>query len=255
MAALPDSSDLARLAKKLIVEGPQKHERTPRRVRGLLGGHYAFDTIEAHHVWEHPYFPQFYIPATSITSDAKLTKDSKAVDGTSGSAFLANLSVGDKSTDRVIMFEDGPLKGLVKIDFPAMDQWFEEETPIYQHPKDPYKRIDILPSHRSIRIALDNTTIAYSTASLFLFETMLRPRYYLPPTSINWTLLSKSDTETYCPYKGRANYYNVTVGGKEYKDIVWWYQYPTVESAAIAGALCFYNEKVDVWVDGVKEER
>ena len=101
----------------------------------------------------------------------------------------------------------------------------------------------------------DNTPLATTTSPIFLLETSLRPRYYLPPTSVNWSVLSKSDTETFCPYKGRANYYNITVNGKEYKDLVWYYQYPIPESAAIAGHLCFYNEKVDVWVDGVKEER
>ena len=104
-------------------------------------------------------------------------------------------------------------------------------------------------------MALNGVTLAQASNALFLFETSLRPRYYLPPTSVDWSLLSKSDSETYCPYKGRANYYNVTVNGKEYKDLIWWYQYPTSESAPIVGALCFYNEKVDIWIDGVQEKR
>jgi len=52
-----------------------------------------------------------------------------------------------------------------------------------------------------------------------------------------------------------ANYYNVTVNGKTHKDILWWYKYPTAESARITGFACFYNEKVDVYVDGVQEEK
>ena len=146
-------------------------------------------------------------------------------------------------------------------------------TPYFRHPKDPYKRIDILASTRPVKVALviistciyrftcstlivqDGVTLAESGNPFFLLETTLRTRYYLPPTSVNWELLSKSNTETYCPYKGKANYYNATVNGKEYKDIVWYYQYPTAESAAIVGHLCFYNEKVDIWVDGVKEKQ
>jgi uncharacterized protein (DUF427 family) len=53
----------------------------------------------------------------------------------------------------------------------------------------------------------------------------------------------------------RGSYYNVKVKGKEIKDVVWYYRYPTAESALVAGRLCFYNEKVDVFVDGVKEEK
>lgn len=91
---------------------------------------------------------------------------------------------------------------------------------------------------------------------MFLHETMLPTRHYLPPTSIKeWGLLSKSDTTTFCPYKGQASYYHVRVGDSEVRDAVWYYVYPTAESAAIQGRLCFYNEKFDVFVDGVREKR
>jgi uncharacterized protein (DUF427 family) len=195
---------------------------------------------------------RFYIPQSSFTSDAKLEELSE-IEGTNGDARLGKLTVGDKSTDRVVIFNTSKLNRLVKIDFASIDQWFEEDVPIYQHPKDPYKRIDILNSTRSVKVALDGVTLAESSSSLFLYETNLRTRHYLPPTSVNWEYLTKSETETYCPYKGKANYYDVTVNGKKYKDLVWYYVYPTTESAPIAGHLCFYNEKVDVWVEGEKE--
>ncbi|KAF2262957.1 DUF427-domain-containing protein [Lojkania enalia] len=251
---MPSNSDLAKLAQKIALEGPHKYEHTPRRVRGLFNGNYAFDTIGAFHVWEHPYYPQFYVPSSSFSSSATLTK-THDIDGTKGGASFARLTVDDKHTERVVIFNTAPLKDLVKIEFKAIDQWFEEDVPIYQHPKDPYKRIDILKSTRSIKVALDGVTVAETTSPLFLFETSLRPRYYLPPTSIAWEYLSKSDTETYCPYKGKANYYNVTINKKEYKDLVWYYVYPTMESGPIAGHLCFYNEKVDIWVDGLREKK
>ena len=49
--------------------------------------------------------------------------------------------------------------------------------------------------------------------------------------------------------------YNVTVNGKEYKDLIWWYKTPTLESAPVVGHLCFYNEKCDIYIDGVQEEK
>lgn len=175
------------------------------------------------------------------------------MEGTNGGAHMGRLVVGDRSTYRVIIFNTVVLQDLVKIEFRAIDQWFEEDVPIYLHPKDPYKRIDILQSSRPVKITLNGTTLAESANPLFLLETTLRTRYYLPPTSVRRELLVESDTETLCPYKGRANYYHVNVGGKLYRDIVWYYRYPTSESAPVAGHLCFYNELVDVWVDGVKE--
>ena len=65
-------------------------------------------------------------------------------------------------------------------------------------------------------------------------------------------MLRPSSTTSRCPYKGEAEYYDVVVGGQTYRDLVWWYRYPTSESAPIAGLLCFWNEKVDVEIDGVK---
>jgi uncharacterized protein (DUF427 family) len=189
-----------------------------------------------------------------LSSNAKLVK-LREIEGTNGRAHLARVTVEDRSTERVIIFNTPQLNDLVRIEFKALDQWFEEDVPIYQHPKDPYKRIDILKSSRTVKVAVDGVTLAQSSSPLFLLETSLRTRYYLPPTSANWELLTESDTETYCPYKGKANYYNVNINGKEYKDLVWYYKYPTAESAPVAGHLCFYNEKVDIWVDGVQESR
>ena len=194
------------------------------------------------------------MPISSFTPDAKLSEEA-SVDGTDGGVHLGTLTVGARSTNRILLFRTGVLKDLVKVDFRAMDQWFEEDTPIYCHPKDPYKRIDILPSSRSVRVAVGGFTLAETSSPLFLLETTLRTRYYIPPTSIKWEYLTPSDLLTLCPYKGQAEYYHVNVNGKLYKNLVWYYRYPTMESAPIAGHLCFYNELVDIWVDGVKEER
>lgn len=136
-------------------------------------------------------------------------------------------------------------------------EWFiEDEKLLGGHPKDPYKRIEIFPSTRDIRIELDGVVVAQSSSNMFLYETMLRTRYYLPSTAVkDWTLLSRSDTTTFCPYKGQAEYYHLKVGNKLVEDAVWFYRYPTHESAAIQGRLCFYNEKVNIFVDGAKESR
>lgn len=136
-----------------------------------------------------------------------------------------------------------------------MDQWFQEDEPCYIHPKDPFKRIEIVPSTRTIRVDIDGHTIAESSNVMMLFETLLPTRYYLPKTSVNWRYLVPSITTSGCPYKGEANYYDVVVQDKVHKDAIWWYKYPALESGAITGRVCFYNEKVDVFLDGVLQER
>jgi hypothetical protein len=101
----------------LLQQGALKIEKTSRRVRGLFNSAYIFDTVEASHVWEHPYYPQFYVPISSIKHD-QFSKN-EAVDE-EGSAFLATLKGKSKSTDRIISFEKGPLAGLVRFEFAAL---------------------------------------------------------------------------------------------------------------------------------------
>ncbi|KAL9043647.1 MAG: hypothetical protein Q9214_003171, partial [Letrouitia sp. 1 TL-2023] len=243
---------LSKIALDLLANGPLKSEITSRRVRSIFDHVWIFDTTEARHVWEHPYYPQYYVPSQVIIPG--LLSKNDPIDN-DGSAFFATLKGSTKSTDRVLVFEKGALEGLVRFEFSAMDSWYEEDQPIYQHPKDPYKRIDILPSTRKITVKANDVVVAESTLNMFLFETMLRTRFYMPKTAIEWEYTSESSTTSFCPYKGKAEYYNLNVNGKEIKDAIWWYRYPTAESAPIAGMACFYNEKVDVYIDGVKEEK
>ncbi|WP_280507003.1 DUF427 domain-containing protein, partial [Nocardia flavorosea] len=147
------------------------------------------------------------------------------------------------------------LSELVRLEWNAMDEWFEEDEPIYVHPRDPYSRVDILASSRHVRVEIDGVTVADSRTPRILFETGLPARYYLPLTDIRMDLLRPSDTHTSCPYKGNADYWNIEVGGTEYADLVWIYRTPTPESQKIAGLACFYNEKVDLYLDDELQQR
>jgi hypothetical protein len=135
--------------------------------------------------------------------------------------WIGKLSAGGKSTKRVLAFDHaGALEDLVRIEVSALgslsslplsaspdgaDGWFaEDEKLLGPHPKDPYKRVECIPSSREIRIEVDGVVIAKSSQNIFLFETMLRPRYYLSTASVNWEVLTESDTTSYCPYKGMA---------------------------------------------------
>lgn len=247
-------ADLTSLAKTIISNGPSKIEPASRRVRALFDGIFIVDTTSAMHVWERNLsHVQFWLPLRDFKSGV-VTKGPNLDD----EAFAYQAIVkrnSEKSTDHVVVFEKGPLEGLVRLEFGAMDAWFEEDQQIYDGVKNPYKRIDVLPSSRKVEVKIGGVTVADCSNPMFLFETGLRTRYYLPKTSVKMEYLTPSATTTKCPYKGKANYYNVTIEGKEYKDIVWWYEYPVPESATIQGLVCFYNEKVDIFVDGVLEDK
>jgi uncharacterized protein (DUF427 family) len=170
--------------------------------------------------------------------------------------WIGSLTKGDKSAE-IAGFTTGVLSGLVKISPSALDDWYsEDERLLGPHPKDPYTRIECLPSARPIRVEIDGVTIAQTTHAIHLHETRLRTRYYLPTSAVlDWKVLVPSDTKSFCPYKGQAEYYHLQVGDKLVKDAVWYYSYPLPESAQILGMLAFWNEKVDIFIDGVKEKK
>jgi len=147
------------------------------------------------------------------------------------------------------------LRDAVHISWQAMDEWLEEDEPIYTHPRDPYTRVDILASSRHVEIKVEGVTVADSHQPRILFETGLPPRYYLPLAHLRLDMLTTSDTETHCPYKGTANYWHLSVNGERHEDFVWIYRAPLPESQKIAGLAALYNEKVDLYLDGELQDK
>lgn len=234
-------------------------EHGPKRVRVLLVGAYVADTTSVLLVWEHPYYPTYYVPLADV--DDAVLHDTGTTDSTPGrgEAAIHDVVVGDRRADgaALVYREDAPdgLRDTVRLDWNAMDAWFEEDEQVYVHPRDPYKRIDVLASSRHVRVEVDGVTVADSHRSHMLFETGLPTRYYLPKTDVRMDLLSPTDHLTRCPYKGTAEYYALTVDDTTHANAAWWYRHPTAESAAVAGYVCFYNEHADVHVDGQRHDR
>jgi uncharacterized protein (DUF427 family) len=238
--------------------GRVRVESSQKRVRAYLGGEVVVDTTRPLLVWEVPYYPAYYLPAadvraklvpTGATEHSPSRGDAELLDVVSGSATAAG---GARRYPRSPI---GELRGAVRLDFAAMDEWLEEDEPIYVHPRDPYKRVDILASSRHVRVELDGVSVAESRAPRILFETGLPPRYYLPLPDLRMELLRPSATVSHCPYKGTAGYWSVEVNGKLYEDLVWIYRQTLPESQKVGGLACFYNEKVDLYIDGDLQDR
>jgi len=228
-------------------------EPSPRRVRVLFGGKYVVDTQKAQLVWEHKYFPVYYFNLEDL-SPKYLRQSAIPSKNNDAKTETYDIVVGDRTAkDAVTKFSTGDVAGLVKVDWKSMDAWFEEDEQIWNHPKDPYKRCDVLQSSRHVRIELNGVELANTRKPRLLFETGLGVRTYIPMTDCRVDLFEGSTHTTECPYKGVANYYSVRLpNGETAKDIVWWYRHPLVEVGNIRGFVAFYDEKVDVWVDGVK---
>jgi uncharacterized protein (DUF427 family) len=235
-----------------------KIETSPKRVRTYLGGDLVADTFRPALVWEIPYYPTYYFPASDIR--AKLVPAGETQHSPSrGEAEVYHVQTAGGTAERAALrYPDSPLeelRDLVRLDWNSMTEWFEEAEPVYTHPRDPYHRIDILASSRRVRVEVDGVTVAESGQPRILFETSLPPRYYLPLTDVRMDLLRPSDSQSHCPYKGTARYWSVDAGQGIHKDIVWIYRIPLPESQKVAGLACFYNEKVDLYLDGELQGR
>ena len=109
--------------------------------------------------------------------------------------------------------------------------------------------IEVEQSTRTVRIEVEGVTVAESGRARILSETGAPPRYYLPREDVRMDLLTPTDSSTHCPFKGDASYWSLRVGEHTYPDIVWSYVDPKPEREDIAGLLCFYNDKVDLYLD------
>ena len=261
--------------------GRLRHEPTAKRIRAELDGATVVDTTRAVLLWE----PRRVVPSYAVPEGDVLVEllssggPAPATDIDDVGLRLPDL------TDRPILdpsipfpvhttdgepldlrhgeqvrpgagfrLADADLDKYVELDFAAFDAWYEEDERNVGHPRDPFHRIDVLPSSRHVRLELDGTVLADSSRPTLLFETMLPMRFYLPREDVTADLVP-SDTRTYCAYKGHASYLSLDTGSNVVSDIAWTYPQPLHEAEAATGLVAFFDERVDVVLDGRRRER
>ena len=226
-------------------------EPSERWVRAQVDGKWIVDSKHPFLVWEHDKYPTYFFDKADVRMDW-LTQAAQ----TNRRQFW-DLQVGEQRIERAAFaYTNQPhLDGLISLKWHKMDHWYEEEEEVFVHPRDPYKRIDTMPSSRHVKVVIDGVTVVETKRPSLLFETNLPTRYYIPAEDVNMAYLTASDSHTQCPYKGTASYWHVTIGDKAYSDLVWYYPDPIPECPKIKDLLCFYNEKVDLFVDGELQER
>jgi len=252
-----------------------RYEPTAKRVRACAGGEPVADTCDALLVWEpRRVVPTYAVPLDALTAQlvpagaesgadedvgVRLPAISSrpildpsvpfAAHSCAGTAFdvLAGEETGASAAFRP---DDPDLADYVVLDFAAFE-WREEDEHVVSHPHDPFGRIDVLRSSRHIRIEHDGRLLAESTRPMVLFETLLPVRFYLSRDDVT-ARLEPSDTATYCAYKGRASYYSLPDGPR---DVAWTYHEPLHDAEPVRGRICFFDERVDVIVDGKHRDR
>ena len=260
-----------------------RYEPTAKRIRVSLGGEPVADTRDARLVWEpRRVVPTYAVPITALPAQlvpagaesgddeepprrrhqmpacgcrvsahgpSSIRPSPSARTTCPGTAY--DVIAGDDTGAAAAYQPDDPdLADYVILEFDAFE-WREEDEPIVSHPHDPFGRIDVLRSSRLVRVEHDGRLLAESSRPMLLFETLLPVRFYLPREDVA-VRLQPSDTVTYCAYKGRATYYSVPDGPR---DVAWTYHEPLHDAEFVRDRVCFFDEHLDVTVDGERRER
>jgi len=229
---------------------PIRVEKSPRWVRGMVRGQAIVDSKDVAVVYGERRLPLYYFPLRDVRKD--LLSPASQDGGVQRWTLQVNgHSVEDIGWSHVGDDEEfAPLREHIGFDWKKVEAWYEEDDEIFVHPRDPYHRVDVMSSSRHVKVVLDGEVVAETTRPCLLFETGLRTRYYIPRVDVRLDLLEPSSKVTQCPYKGNAQYYSVRVGEAVHQDVIWYYPFPIAECPKIANLLAFYNEKVDLYVDG-----
>jgi uncharacterized protein (DUF427 family) len=236
-------------------------EPYPRRVRAFLDGTAVVDSTRALLLLEARHLPVYYFPPQDVRTDLLEPTDISTHCPHKGDASYWSVRVGDRVVRDAVWSYQHPLpertdiEGYLALYWNRMDAWFEEDDEVFVHPRDPYHRVDVLSSSRHVRVAVAGRTLAETRRPWLLFETGLPTRYYLPKADVRMELLAPTDSETQCPYKGKARYWSATAGDSVEEDIAWSYPFPIPECPKIENLVCFYNERADIWVDGELQPR
>jgi uncharacterized protein (DUF427 family) len=243
-----------------------RHEPTEKRIRVVAGGDTVVDTTRAMLVWEpRRVVPSYAVPVADLRAELVPAASAGvppadrpallhpgipfAVHSSSGEALTVR--VGDEVREAAAFRPDDPdLSGYVILDFPAFDAWYEEDDRLVGHPRDPFHRVDIRPGSRLVRVEFGGRLLAESSAPVVGVETNLPTRFYLPREDIR-AELRPSARRTYCAYKGEASYRSID----ERQDLAWTYEAPLPDAARLTGLIAFFDELVDVTVDGDRRKR
>ena len=233
-------------------------EPSPRRVRVQFNGAYVADSADVHLLYETRHLPVYYFPRRDVRFDLLRATEHRTFCPYKGTASYWTIAADGRESENAVWaypepFEEvADLRDFVAFYWDRVEHWYEEDDEIFVHPRDPYKRVDVVSSSRGVNVILGGETIAETRRARFLYETRLPTRYYIPAEDVRMDLLVPSAKVTRCPYKGTARYWSAKIGDQIFEDIVWSYPEPIAECPKIKGYLCFFNEQVDeIRLDGV----
>ena len=159
-------------------------ERSPRLVRVNFNGETIADSTDAHLLFETRHLPVYYFPRADVRLDLMTPTDHHTFCPYKGTASYWTIKVGDRTSENALWGYPEPFEEVAEIaNFVAfywnrVDAWFEEDEEIFVHPRDPYKRVDVVQSSRPVQIVVGGEVVAETRRARFLFETRLPTRLH-----------------------------------------------------------------------------
>jgi uncharacterized protein (DUF427 family) len=244
-------------------------KQSERWVRGFVGDVVVVDTRRPLLFWEDAFpVPSYAFDPADVRTE--LLSPSAGADAATPFFFQPkgpvsqwfDLTVDGRVVPHAAWLRDDPaLQDRLVLSWQPglLDRWLEEDQEVRSHPRDPHKRVDALPSSRHVVVRRAGQVLADSVHPVALFETGLPTRFYLPREDVRLDVLVRGTHESHCPYKGFARtYWDLPAGVGNHDPIAgiaWSYADPDPAVSAIADRVAFYDELVDVEVDGVPRQR
>lgn len=237
-------------------------EPSERWVRGRKGDVTVVDSRHPLLVWEPSLpVPQYVFPRADVREDLLRPAKNPRSGAHTGSKIFYDLEVdGELLENAAWTFPAADLADHIAFEWfgrsgKGLDHWYEEEEEIFIHARDPHKRVDAIASSRHVQVEIDGMLVADTHHPVLLFETGLPTRYYIPSEDVRLDLLEPTDHHTGCPYKGTAQYWSWHGEADVPPNLVWSYPEPLAAVSPVRGLLAFFNEAVDITVDGERLER
>ncbi|MDQ6782210.1 MAG: DUF427 domain-containing protein [Actinomycetota bacterium] len=217
----------------------------PQRIRGEVAGTVIAETTSAKMLHETRMLPRWYLPRADVAVDLLEPSTTSTHCPFKGDARYWNLRVGDVVVADAFweypdpLPEAPPLADLLAPDPDKLTSWWEEDEEVLGHPKDPFHRVDLRRSSRTVTVSFGKDAVASTSRPLAVDETGLPTQWYLPVADLDDALLTPTDTSTVCPYKGRAGYWTLRTPGGTSPDAAWGYEHPLEGMERLAGHVCF----------------
>ncbi|HEX3649527.1 MAG TPA: DUF427 domain-containing protein [Pseudonocardiaceae bacterium] len=225
-----------------------------RRMRVKFGGEWIVDSEDVVLLHEPGRYPVAYFPLGDVTDGVLHATDHTTTHRDLGTTAWYTVVAGSGAQQRgayqhaELPDHAGELKGRVAFAWRAMDAFYEEDERIVGHAADNYHRIDIRRTSRRLTVHHDGRTVADTTRPLALYESGFAPRWYVPRDDVDLSVLTHVEGQTFCPYKGLCDYYDIGEGSRA----AWSYEDAWTEVRRISGFVSFEPDKVEVHLDGTR---